>query len=174
MLLPPWPKTFPDIPSFLRKRSIYFCEDIADGHYDGKPAMLDVFQTLENPALRAFLKLDKSVDGIVIHKPYSDEPAYPLKEWDLITKIGDVPIDNEVNGETGAESARAFHLYCAEDSEDNGKVPLTIVRHGKEMHVDLPVSSDHSMLLRDLGNLVLRLTSFAGRMAFTARQQAND
>ena len=38
-----------------------FLQDIADGHYDGKPAMFDELQTLENPALRSFLKLDRSV-----------------------------------------------------------------------------------------------------------------
>ncbi len=31
-----------------------FLKDMADGHYDGKPAIFDHFQTLENPALRAF------------------------------------------------------------------------------------------------------------------------
>ena len=40
-----------------------FLQDIADGVYDGKPAMFDELQTLENPALRAFLKLDKAVQG---------------------------------------------------------------------------------------------------------------
>ena len=40
-----------------------FLRDIADGRYDGKPAMLDEVQTLENPTLRAFLKLDKSVEA---------------------------------------------------------------------------------------------------------------
>ena len=30
-----------------------FLKDIADGHYDGKPAMFDALQTLENPALRS-------------------------------------------------------------------------------------------------------------------------
>src|SRR5271167_2631509 len=34
-----------------------FLKDIADGHYDGKPAMYDDLQTLENPALREYLKL---------------------------------------------------------------------------------------------------------------------
>ena len=29
-----------------------FLQDVADGHYDGKPAMYDDLQTLENPALR--------------------------------------------------------------------------------------------------------------------------
>ncbi len=31
-----------------------FLKDIADGHYDGKPAMYDELQTLENPALREY------------------------------------------------------------------------------------------------------------------------
>ena len=72
-----------------------FLQDIADGHYDGKPAMYDDLQTLENPALRDYLKLDKSVEGMVVHRPYKDDAAYPLKEWDVITRIGDTPIDNQ-------------------------------------------------------------------------------
>src|SRR5205807_6142129 len=46
-----------------------FLKDIADGRYDSKPAMYDELQTLENPALRAFLKLDSSVQGVVVHQP---------------------------------------------------------------------------------------------------------
>ena len=57
-----------------------FLKDIADGHYDGKPALFDELQTLENPALRNYLKLDKSVSGIVVHQPYDESAAYPLKE----------------------------------------------------------------------------------------------
>src|SRR6202167_33084 len=64
-----------------------FLQDIADGRYDGKPAMYDEFQTLENTALRAFLKVDKSVEGMVVHRPFHSEAAYPLKEWDVITRI---------------------------------------------------------------------------------------
>ena len=54
-----------------------------------------ILQTLENPALRTFLKLRPSVHGMVVHKPYKDDPAYPLKEWDVITKIGDTPVDDQ-------------------------------------------------------------------------------
>src|ERR1700677_3888271 len=72
-----------------------FLKDIADGHYDGKPAMYDELQTLENPALREYLKLDKSVEGMIVHRPYKTDASYPLKEWDVITHIGDVPIDNQ-------------------------------------------------------------------------------
>ena len=31
-----------------------FLQDIADGHYDGKPGMYDTLQTLESPALRGY------------------------------------------------------------------------------------------------------------------------
>ncbi len=72
-----------------------FLKDIADGHYDGKPAMYDELQTLENPALRDYLKLDKSVEGMVVHRAYRTDASYPLKEWDVITHIGDTPIDNQ-------------------------------------------------------------------------------
>src|SRR5580693_5773953 len=63
-----------------------FLQDIADGHYHGKPALFDDLQTLENPALRSFLKLDSSVHGIVVRRPYTGEGGNPLKEWDVITQ----------------------------------------------------------------------------------------
>src|SRR6266487_419263 len=36
-----------------------FLQDVADGAYDGKPAIFDDFQTLENPALRTFLRSEE-------------------------------------------------------------------------------------------------------------------
>jgi len=59
-----------------------FLEDIADGHYDGKPAMFDELQTLENAGLRHYLALGKEVHGVIVHRPYRTDAAYPLKEWD--------------------------------------------------------------------------------------------
>ena len=72
-----------------------FLKDIADGRYDGKPAIYDELQTLENPALREYLKLDKTVEGMVVHRPDKTDASYPLKEWDVLTRIGDTPIDNQ-------------------------------------------------------------------------------
>ena len=40
-----------------------FLKDAADGHYDGKPAIHESLQTLENEALRSFLGLDKKAQG---------------------------------------------------------------------------------------------------------------
>ena len=128
-----------------------FLADIADGHYDGKPAIFDDFQTLENPALRPFLKLDKSVQGMIVHKPGSTDPAYPLKLWDVITKIGDTPIDNEGMIKLGS-NLRVQFVYRVQQIAKDGKVPLTLVRDGKEMSVVLPVALKRAQVIPDLEN----------------------
>lgn len=126
-----------------------FLEDVKDGHYDGKPAMFDEFQTLENPALRAFLKLDKSVEGLVVHKPDSSDPAYPLKEWDVITKIGDTPVDDQGMIRFGP-NLRVNFVYLIQKAAKNGKLPLTVVRGGKELQLQVPVSAQRPMLIPTL------------------------
>ena len=72
--------------------------------------MYDDLQTLENPALREYLKLDKSVQGMVVHRPSRRDAAYPLKEWDVITHIGDTPIDNQGMIKLGQGSAGELRL----------------------------------------------------------------
>jgi len=126
-----------------------FLHDIADGHYDGKPAMFDELQTLENPALRSFLKLDKSVHGMVVHKPNSTDAAYPLKEWDVITRIGDTPVDDQGMIQIG-DNLRVRFQYLVQKTAKDGRLPLTVVRAGKQVQVELPVSP---MCLRVTPNL---------------------
>jgi S1-C subfamily serine protease len=126
-----------------------FLADVADGHYDGKPAMYDDYQTLENPALRQYLKAGKSVEGVVVHKPDSNEPGYPLKQWDIITRIGDTPIDDQGMVKIGGD-LRVNFPYLVQKIAKDGKVPMTIVRAGKEMKVELPVSPNHPLLIPDL------------------------
>src|SRR4051812_28410739 len=70
-----------------------FLHDVADGRYDGKPAMFDALQTFENPALRPFLKVGRGVDGMIVTQTDAGDPTYPLKPWDIITRIGDTRID---------------------------------------------------------------------------------
>jgi hypothetical protein len=126
-----------------------FLQDIADGHYDGKPAMLDDFQALENAALRSFLKVGKSIAGAVVHRPYSSDPAYPLKEWDVITKIGDTPVDDQGMVKAG-DNLRVRFTYLVQKISKHGKVPLTVVRAGKEIKVELPVTPNRPMVIPDL------------------------
>ena len=126
-----------------------FFKDVASGRYQGKPAMHDVLQTLENPALRNYLKLDKSVEGIVVHRPDSSQPDYPLKEWDIITHIGDTPVDNQgmvkLNG-----NLRVHFTYLVQKTAKDGKVPLTVFRAGKEVKLQLPVSTTRPLALPGL------------------------
>lgn len=126
-----------------------FLKDVADGRYDGKPAMYDDIQTLENPALRDYLKLAKSVEGVVVQRPYVSDPAYPLKEWDVITRIGDYPIDNQGMVKLGG-NLRVRFQYRVQQLARDGKLALTIVRDGKPMAIELPVSHQHKMLIADL------------------------
>jgi S1-C subfamily serine protease len=126
-----------------------FLKDIADGQYDGKPAMYDDLQTLENPALRDYLKLDKSVEGMVVHRPARSDAEYPLKEWDVVTRIGNAPIDNQGMVKIDKDLRVSFG-YLIQQVASNGKLPLSLVRAGKPLQVQLPVSADHPSLVTDL------------------------
>ncbi|HUI61437.1 MAG TPA: trypsin-like peptidase domain-containing protein, partial [Steroidobacteraceae bacterium] len=125
-----------------------FLRDLAAGKTDAKPAMFDELQTLENPALREFLKLDRSVSGIVVHQPDFTNPASPLKEWDVIARIGGTPIDDQ--GMVRLGSLRVSFRYLVQKMAHNGKVSLTIVRNNKPLDIELPVLANRPTLIPDL------------------------
>jgi len=126
-----------------------FLKDVAEGRYHGKAAMYDELQTLENPALREYLKLDKSVEGMVVHRPYKTDASYPLKEWDVLTRIGNTPIDNQGMIRLDKDLRVSF-AYLIQHLANDDKVPMTIVRAGKSMQIQLPVSAEHPTLVTDL------------------------
>jgi hypothetical protein len=126
-----------------------FLRDVADGRYDGKPTMSEEIQTLENPALRTFLKLDRNVEGVVVQSTQSRDPAYPLKEWDVITRIGDAQVDNQGMVKLGS-NLRVRFQYHVQRVAKNGIVPLTIVRGGKTMNVQVPVTGQRKLLIPSL------------------------
>ena len=148
-----------------------FLADVADGRYDGKPSLRDEFQTLENPALRAFLKLEKGVSGMVVHEPYTlfkpegkkdegkeakdaknedpEDPADALKEWDVITKVGDVPVDDQGMVKAGP-SLRVSFLYLVQKQARDGKLAVTVARHGKEKALSLSVPTEYPTLIPDV------------------------
>ena len=127
-----------------------FLDDIADGHYDGKPAMHDDLQTLENKDLRRFLKLEAAVHGVVVHRPYRSDAAYPLKEWDVITAIGPTPIDDQGMVVLGPDVRVRFQVLIQTLAKD-GVVPLSVLRGGKALNVALPVSAKYPLILNTLG-----------------------
>ena len=126
-----------------------FLKDVADGHYDGKPIMFDECQVFGNPTLHSFLKLDDSVNGVIVSRPDGTNQDYPLKKWDVITKIGDTPVDDQgmVNLDN---NLRVFFKYLVQKVTKNGMVPLTVVRSGKEISVKLPVATNRPRLIPEL------------------------
>ena len=126
-----------------------FLNDIGDGKYDGKPMIRDQLQTLENDALRAMLGFTKKSVGFVVHEPDSTADTYPLKKWDVITKIGDHEVDNVFMTKVRDDLRLRFEYYLQTLTKD-GKVPLTVVREGKEVAIELPVSPKDDELIRPL------------------------
>ena len=123
-----------------------FLKGVGGGHYEGKPGMYDDLQTLENPALRGFLKLDPSVRGMIVHRPDDSGPGYPLRQWDVITRIGDQPIDDE--GMVSIRSnLRVGFGYLIQHMARDGTVPLTIVRAGKTEQIQMPVPTHRPLLI---------------------------
>ncbi|GAC1454057.1 MAG: S1C family serine protease [Steroidobacteraceae bacterium] len=123
-----------------------FLKDVAAGRRYAKPAMYDELQTLENPALRAYLKLDSSVRGAVVYRPFEGAGPSPLRQWDVITHIGNTPIDDEGMIQAGDNLRLAFQSQIQKVAHD-GTVPLTVVRAGKSQSIRLPVSSHRPLLI---------------------------
>ncbi len=126
-----------------------FLADIADGHYDGKPALYLESQTLENPSLRAYLKVEKSTTGIVVQRNYGDRAAPVLQRWDVITKIGDMAIDDQGMIKV-SPSLRLAYQYWIQRIAKDGKVPLTIFRGGKSQSALVPVALDRPLVMPEL------------------------
>jgi S1-C subfamily serine protease len=127
-----------------------FLKDIADGKYDGKSALFDSLQTLENGALRSYLKLPAGAEGLLVSQLENDDPNYPLQPWDLITHYGEVPVDNQ--GMVKIKEAGDLRIraaYLIQHIEKDGKVPMTIIRKGKTMTVQVPTRKDSPSLIHN-------------------------
>ena len=126
-----------------------FLKDVADGSYDGKPAIHESLQTLENDALRSYLKLDKKTQGMVVHSTDPSEPNDPLRPFDLLTKIAGQEIDNVGMVKIKDNLRLNFH-YLVQKSTKDGKVPLSVVREGKTVPIDVPAKNKYPLLISSL------------------------
>ncbi|HEY2156836.1 MAG TPA: trypsin-like peptidase domain-containing protein, partial [Isosphaeraceae bacterium] len=126
-----------------------FMKDVADGKYDGKPSLMDGLATFENDALKGKLNMKRAVGMIVHDLPREDDKDYPLKEWDVVVKIGDKEIDN-VGMVPIRDNLRVKFQYLVQKFANDGKVALTIVRDGKEQVVQVPVAPRHDELIQPL------------------------
>ncbi len=122
-----------------------FLQQVPSGHYV-KAAMFDECQALSNPSLRSYLKLKSYVQGVIVSVPAGTNDNYPLKKWDVITHVGDTPLDDEgmVNLD---DNLRIYFKYLVQKAVTNGTVPLTVIRNGKELKLQLPVTASRPMLI---------------------------
>ena len=132
-----------------------FLTDVADGKYDGKPQLFDFLQTVDNNALRQKLGLPAGVNGIMVSEPYHKDSNYPLKEWDVITQIGNMPIDSE--GKVAVRyDLRLSALYLVQKLARNGQVEVTVFRDGQLKQMNLPVLSSRELVMPYLLNTTPR------------------
>jgi hypothetical protein len=86
---------------------------------------------------------------MVVHKPESDDSAYPLKKWDVITKIGDTAVDDEGMIKLNNNLRVSFN-YMVQKIATHGKLPLSVIRAGKDVSVQLPVQAKHPKVIPSL------------------------
>ncbi|HJT33843.1 MAG TPA: trypsin-like peptidase domain-containing protein [Pirellulales bacterium] len=123
-----------------------FLADAADGHYDGKPRLRDQFQTVENDAIRAKLGLPAGTGGCMVTRPAETNDSYPLKEGDVVIKVGEHSLDNAGRVQVEGELKLPFQ-YLVPSLTQEGKLPLTVLRDGQSMSVSLPVTSRDRLLV---------------------------
>jgi S1-C subfamily serine protease len=124
-----------------------FLDGVRSGGYQGKPLIADEVQKLENPALRDYLRLDKSIHGIVVGKPNGIDGNYPLRKWDIVTKIADIPIDDLGTVPFGENGRVQFAYMTQKTTRAGGKASLTVVRNGTEMRLSVPTEANRAMLV---------------------------
>jgi S1-C subfamily serine protease len=125
----------------------FYLEDVKDGRYDGKRRITDYYQALENDALRAKLGLAKSVRGIMVRKLGSHDPAYPLHEADVVTRIGPAAIDNEGAVEFEENLRLPFTSLVTRLATGN-TIPISVIRDGKTVEIALPVTRLDDRLIK--------------------------
>jgi S1-C subfamily serine protease len=123
-----------------------FLADVKDGHYDGKPLLIDEFQKLENDALRAKLKLDKKTSGVLVRRAHGPGSDQALKAGDVVTNIGEYTVDNA--GLVHIDGDRLIKFpYLVQRLARGNKLPLTIVRDDRELKLNVPVNPDGNLWL---------------------------
>jgi S1-C subfamily serine protease len=128
-----------------------FLANLPSGKYTQKPGFYDQWHSLQNTALRPYLKLGKSDEGVVLGRVDNDDPAYPLREWDLIQKVGEYVVDDQ--GMIHVGDLRLDFKYAVQKDTKDGKVPMEIMRDGKHLHVDVPIPNGQEMVIQGVGGL---------------------
>ena len=116
---------------------------------DGKWALYGQLQATENEAQRRLLGLDEQTSGVMLRQPYSEDDEYPLKKWDVITHVGDEPIDNKGKVRVRDDLQLLFQYRIPQLAQD-GTIPLQIIRDKQPMTVTVPVQRKLDRVIQSL------------------------
>jgi S1-C subfamily serine protease len=124
-----------------------FLEDVRDGRYDGKPRVVDHFQPLVNEALRKKLGIGRADRGMLVRKTWKCDAAYPLREGDVVTRIGTADVDNEGFVDFEDNMRLPFPALVARLAK-NGTVPVRLIRDGKPLDVSMFATREDDRLIK--------------------------
>lgn len=129
-----------------------FLDDVEDGTYDGNPRFFGRLQTAENDAVRAKLGLSRDQTGLIVTDPGEDGV---LERWDVIDAIGPHDIDNrgmaDVPGDADLRLNFSYFVpKLTTESENGATVPMTVIRGGETVEVDVAVMPDRELLIEPL------------------------
>jgi S1-C subfamily serine protease len=128
-----------------------FLDDVADGRLDGVPDLGLRWQKLENPALKASVRLSEGATGVLLTRVEAGPAAGLLREGDVLLSVAghDVADDGTVEMRAGERT----DLSVTTDGLAIGsRVTVRYVRDGVEHHGELRLSRS-----RGEGRLVPRL-----------------
>lgn len=127
-----------------------FLKDSADGTYDGRPVLsLGSLQTLENDALREKLEIDEDTTGMLVARVFENSDS-PLQAWDIVTHIGEHDIDNIGNCRIRDDLRGTFTYFIHQVIDEEGNVPLTVLRDGETIEIKAKASTNPPRLLPSL------------------------
>ena len=92
---------------------------------------------------------------MVVHQPFEEfaggadkakDPDDAFKGWDVVSKVGDVPVDDQGMVKIGP-NLRVSFLYLAQKQARYGRLAVTVVRDSKEKSLTLPVPATRAALI---------------------------
>ena len=137
------------IPAEVIRHFLADCQ--ADGKYTGFPALDINTATLENPAVREYLKLDKEVTGVVVHRVDNKALAEKLKPWDVIKSCDDIAIDN-LGMVPITPDTRVHWSWLVSRKEPGSKVKLAVVREGKTLDFEVSTITSRDTVIQKMAN----------------------
>jgi S1-C subfamily serine protease len=117
----------------------HFLDDVADGSFEGFPALDVYWEKLENQDYRAYLGMDEKQSGILITNVVETGASYTyLMPGDVICKIAGTEIAND--GSIPFNDGRLSFSYLISSRQVGEKIEMEVFRNKKRVTIVVPLS----------------------------------